>query len=218
MSDKSKDNRAVFIHMTATVDEGARIGAGSKVWHYAHIETDTDIGNNCSFGQNVYVAKGVKVGDNCRVQNNVSLYNGVELEEGVFCGPSMVFTNVLTPRARFPVGGIYERTRVGRDASIGANATVVCGHDIGEGCLIAAGAVVTREVKPFTIMQGVPARTTGYICRCGEILATWPVQRSASDAWRVQADVLPETLVCETCDRHYRRLLEGGLEEIANHA
>lgn len=212
MKDNNKEAN-LFIHETATVDPGAELGAGTKVWHYAHIETDTKIGEDCSFGQNVYVAKGVTVGDGCRIQNNVSLYTGVELAEGVFCGPSMVFTNVLTPRARFPVGAeAYLSTYVGRDVSIGANATVVCGHDIGEGALIAAGAVVTREVKPFTIMQGVPARTTGFICRCGQILATWPVQRSGSDAWRVHADQLPETLSCESCEREYSRLPEGGLK------
>ena len=204
----------VYIHETACVDAGAKLGAGTKVWHYTHIETDTEIAEDCSFGQNVYVARGVKIGKGCRVQNNVSIYKGVELAEGVFCGPSMVFTNVLTPRARFPVSSEeYLETHVGKDVSIGANATVVCGHNIGEGALIAAGAVVTREVKPFTIMQGVPARTSGFICRCGEILATWRIPRSGVDSWREQTEHLSPELTCTACGRSYRRLETGGLEE-----
>lgn len=191
----------VKIHPTATVDEGAIIGDGTKIWHYTHIETHTEIGQNCSFGQNVYVARHVKIGNGCRIQNNVSIYQGVELADGVFCGPSMVFTNVLTPRARFPVGEkAYLKTYVGQDASIGANATVVCGHDIGEGAMVGAGAVITQEVKPYTLVTGVPARMAGYICRCGKILHS--------------GGPLPtgEQLICPSCSTSYKVLIQGGLE------
>jgi UDP-2-acetamido-3-amino-2,3-dideoxy-glucuronate N-acetyltransferase len=162
-----------FVHESAIVDAGARIGAGTKIWHFCHISSGAEIGQNCSLGQNVFVADRVTVGDGVKIQNNVSLYAGVILEDYVFCGPSMVFTNVKTPRSAFPrdpkTG--FLTTRVGRGASIGANATIVCGVRVGAWALIGAGAVVTRDVPPHALMLGVPARQAGWVCQCGEGLA-----------------------------------------------
>ncbi len=160
-----------FVHESSYVDEDVVIGEGTKIWHFCHIQTGARIGEHCSFGQNVNVANHVKIGNRVKVQNNVSLYEGVELEDGVFCGPSCVFTNDLTPRARYPKGSAgYRRTLVKKGASIGANATVVCGHTIGENALIGAGAVVTADVSAHALMLGVPARQRGWVCECGEIL------------------------------------------------
>lgn len=160
----------VVIHPTALVDEGARIGAGSKVWHWVHISGGAVIGENCSFGQNVFVGNRVVIGNNVRVQNNVSIYDDVTLEDDVFCGPSMVFTNVINPRAHVPRKHEYKPTHVQRGVSIGANATIVCGHTLGEFAFIGAGAVVTSDVAPYALMLGVPARRAGWMCQCGERL------------------------------------------------
>lgn len=157
----------VVIHPTAIVDDGARIGAGSKVWHWVHISGGAVIGENCSFGQNVFVGNRVVIGNNVRVQNNVSIYDDVTLEDDVFCGPSMVFTNVINPRAHVPRKHEYKPTHVKRGASIGANATIVCGHTLGEFAFIGAGAVVTSDVAPYALMLGVPARRAGWMCQCG---------------------------------------------------
>ena len=159
-----------FVHESAYVDSGATLGAGTKVWHFVHILSGTRIGSNCVFGQNCMVGPDVIVGDNCKVQNNVALYKGVILEDGVFCGPSCVFTNVLTPRAEVERKEEFLSTRVGRGATIGANATIVCGHDVGQYAMIAAGAVVTRTVPPFALVAGVPARQIGWVSRAGERL------------------------------------------------
>lgn len=159
-----------FVHESAYVDAGATLGAGTKVWHFVHILSGTRIGSNCVFGQNCMVGPDVIVGDNCKVQNNVALYKGVILEDGVFCGPSCVFTNVLTPRAEVERKEEFLSTRVGRGATIGANATIVCGHDIGQYAMIAAGAVVTRTVPAFALVAGVPARQIGWVSRAGERL------------------------------------------------
>ncbi len=158
------------IHESAYVGRTARIGAGTKVWHFSHIMDGVVIGRDCSFGQNVVVGPDVTVGDGCKVQNNVSIYKGVTLGDGVFCGPSCVFTNVLTPRAEINRQGEFLPTPVGRGASIGANATIVCGHALGEYCMVAAGAVVTRDVPAFALMAGVPARRIGWVSRAGERL------------------------------------------------
>jgi UDP-2-acetamido-3-amino-2,3-dideoxy-glucuronate N-acetyltransferase len=157
----------VTIHPSAIVDAGAQLGEGTHVWHWVHVCAGARIGSGCSLGQNVFVANDVVIGNNVKVQNNVSIYDAVSLEDDVFCGPSMVFTNVLNPRSAVSRKSEYRRTRVGRGASIGANATIVCGHDIGEYAFIGAGAVVTSDVPPYALMIGVPARRAAWICRCG---------------------------------------------------
>ncbi len=175
-----------FVHESSYVDDGVQIGAGTKVWHFCHIQQGAVIGRNCSLGQNVNVANHVRIGDGVRIQNNVSIYEGVEIEDHVFCGPSCVFTNVITPRAHFPVHRAYARTLVREGASLGANCTVVCGHTVGRSAMIAAGAVVTHDVKDYALMAGVPARQIGWVCECGQ--------------------KLDDSLTC-TCGRRYR--LEG---------
>jgi len=175
---------AAFIHETAVVDDGASIGDGTKVWHFSHIQSGAVIGANCSLGQNVNVANNVRIGNGCKIQNNVSVYEGVELEDYVFCGPSCVFTNDLTPRAKYPKGSAnYKRTLVRTGASIGANATIVCGHEIGEWAMIGSGAVVTSDVPAHALMLGVPARQRGWVCECGAVLS--------------------ENLMCAECERKY---------------
>lgn len=148
-----------FVHESSYIDEDVIIGKGTKIWHFCHIQKGARIGENCSFGQNVNISNHVHIGNNVKIQNNVSVYEGVELRDGVFCGPSCVFTNDLTPRAEYPKGSAgYKRTLVKHGASIGANATIVCGHTIGEYAMIAAGAVVTTDVPPYTLVAGIPAR------------------------------------------------------------
>lgn len=158
-----------FVHESAYVDEGARIGKGTKIWHFSHIMAGAEIGENCVLGQNVFVARGVKIGNYVKIQNNVSIYEGVILEDYVFCGPSMVFTNVRTPRSAYPRNRSedYIRTLVKKGASVGANATIICGVTIGEWAFVAAGAVVTRDVLPYALVAGVPARQIGWVCKCG---------------------------------------------------
>lgn len=159
-----------FVHESAYVDDDVELGEGTKVWHFSHILSRTRIGRNVSIGQNVVAGPDVTIGDNCKVQNNVSLYKGVELEQGVFCGPSCVFTNVLNPRAEIERKDEFRPTRVRRGATIGANATIVCGNELGEYCMIGAGAVVTKDVPAYALMVGVPARRMGWVSRAGEIL------------------------------------------------
>jgi UDP-2-acetamido-3-amino-2,3-dideoxy-glucuronate N-acetyltransferase len=161
------DSPAYYVHPSSFVDEGAVVGPGTKIWHFCHVMSGARIGAGCALGQNVYVAGSVVIGDGCRIQNNVSLYDGVILEDQVFCGPSMVFTNVVNPRAGVSRKHEYLPTRVKRGASIGANATVVCGATIGEYAFIGAGAVVRGDVPPHALMLGVPARRRGWMCRCG---------------------------------------------------
>lgn len=159
-----------FVHESSFVDDGAKIGSGTKIWHFCHIMPGSEIGERCSLGQNVVVMPRTKIGNNVKIQNNVSIYEGVILEDDVFCGPSCVFTNVGTPRSHVSRKSEYERTLVRRGASIGANATIVCGVTLGEYCFVGAGAVVTSDVPPYALMVGVPARRVGWMCYCGERL------------------------------------------------
>ena len=153
-----------FVHESSYIDENVRIGKGTKIWHFCHIQEGAKIGENCSFGQNVNVSNNVIIGNECKVQNNVSIYEGVELEDGVFCGPSCVFTNDLSPRARYPKGKAgYKRTLIKEGASIGANATIVCGNVIGKYSMIAAGAAVTKDVPDYALVAGVPAKIIGKV-------------------------------------------------------
>ena len=160
-------DRDYFVHESSYVDEPCQIGAGTKIWHFCHVMAGAVIGPRCNIGQNVVVSPGVRLGEGCKIQNNVSLYTGVILEDFVFCGPSMVFTNVVNPRSEVVRKDEYKTTLVRRGSSIGANATVVCGITIGQYAFVGAGAVVTRDVPDFAIVMGSPARRTGWMCRCG---------------------------------------------------
>lgn len=161
---------AARIHSTAVVDEGAVIGEGTSVWHFCHIMRRAQIGRNCNLGQNVFIDSDVIVGDRCKFQNNVSVYKGVTIEDGVFCGPSSVFTNVINPRAEVERKDEFLPTFVRRGVTIGANATIVCGVTLGEYAFVAAGATVTKDVAPYHVVAGCPATPIGYACVCGEIL------------------------------------------------
>lgn len=161
-----------FVHDSSFIDDGVVIGDSTKVWHFSHIQTGSVIGEKCVFGQNVNVGNNVKIGNFCKIQNNVSIYEGVELEDYVFCGPSMVFTNVINPRCKYPQVGstFYKKTLVKEGASIGANATIVCGNTIGKHAFIAAGTVVTKDVPDYAMMVGVPAKQVGWMSEAGEKL------------------------------------------------
>lgn len=165
------ENSRYFIHDSSYIDDGVEIGDGTKIWHFCHVQAGAKVGEMCTLGQNVNVSNNVIIGNHVKIQNNVSIYEGVELEDGVFCGPSCVFTNDLTPRARFPKGREnYKKTLVREGATVGANATVICGNTIGKYAMIAAGAVVTNDVPEYALMAGVPAKRIGWICECGEVL------------------------------------------------
>ena len=173
-----------FVHESSYVDASSRIGKGTKIWHFCNIQNNSKIGVNCSVGQNVYIASNVKIGNGVKIQNNVSVYEGVELEDYVFCGPSMVFTNDLTPRSKYPKGSErYKKTLVKYGASIGANATIVCGNVIGEWAMIAAGAVVTKDVPAYALMGGIPVEQIGWVCECGT--------------------PLKYGFICKACERRY---------------
>jgi acetyltransferase-like isoleucine patch superfamily enzyme len=160
----------VDVHATAVVDEGCIIGKGTRIWHFSHILKGTTIGERCVIGQNVMVGPDVRVGNGCKIQNNVAIYKGVTLEDDVFCGPSMVFTNVLTPRAHVDRKDEFAPTRIGKGATLGANCTIVCGHDVGEYAMVGAGAVVTKDVPPHALVVGNPARQIGWVSKAGERL------------------------------------------------
>jgi len=176
-----------FVHRSSFIDENVNIGAGTKVWHFSHIMSGAKIGWDCIIGQNVCIERDVVIGNRCKVQNNVSVYKGVVLEDEVFCGPSCVFTNVYNPRAFIERKHEFRPTLVKRGATIGANATIVCGVTLGEWCFVAAGAVVTKDVPPYALVAGVPARRIGWVCECGERLA-----------------FEGEKATCEACGRQYR--------------
>lgn len=185
-----------FVHRTAEVEPGAIVGDGSRIWRFVHVMSGARIGARCSLGQGCFVADGVVLGDGCKVQNHVSLYTGVVLGDQVFVGPNAVFTNVSRPRAGFPkTPAQYEKTVIDRGATIGANATIVCGHHVGEGAFVAAGAVVTRDVPPYALVKGAPARVTGWACACGETMSR---DREA-----------PATASCAACGRRYVRRESG---------
>jgi UDP-2-acetamido-3-amino-2,3-dideoxy-glucuronate N-acetyltransferase len=179
-----------FIHPTAIVDENVMIGADSKIWHFTHVSKNVFIGEQCSLGQNVFIGNHVKIGNGVKIQNNVSVYEGVELEDYVFCGPSMVFTNDLTPRSKFPKGNtFYKKTLVKFGATIGANTTIICGHTIGKWAMIGAGAVVTKDVPDYVLVIGNPARFKAYVCECG-----------------LQLD---PALSCKACGKNYRKTISS---------
>ena len=184
------------MHETSHVDEGASIGARTKIWHFCHVLSGTTIGVGCVLGQNVMAGPRVRIGDNVKIQNNVSVYEGVEIEDDVFCGPSMVFTNVATPRSAVSHKHAFQTTLVKRGASLGANCTIVCGHTIGCYAFVAAGAVVTSDVPDFALMMGVPARRAGWVCECGTRLADGPAP------------------ICRECGARYK-LSEGRLRQCA---
>jgi UDP-2-acetamido-3-amino-2,3-dideoxy-glucuronate N-acetyltransferase len=185
--------RGVRVHESSYIDEpGVTIGRGTRIWHFSHILPETSIGINCTIGQNVMIGPRVKVGSNCKIQNNVSLYEGLELEDGVFCGPSCVFTNVKNPRSEIERKSEFRKTVVKRGATIGANATIVCGQTLGEYCFIAAGAVVISDVPAYALMAGIPAKRIGWMSRAGRKLGA--------------------ELICPDEGHQYRETIDGRLE------
>jgi UDP-2-acetamido-3-amino-2,3-dideoxy-glucuronate N-acetyltransferase len=195
--DVAQQSPKCFAHASAVIDQPSEIGEGTHIWHFSHVMANSKVGMNCNLGQNVVISPGVTIGNNVKIQNNVSVYTGVILEDDVFCGPSMVFTNVVNPRSHVVRKHEYRRTLVGRGASIGANATIVCGVTLGRYAFIGAGAVVTRDVPDYALMVGVPARQIGWMCHCGMRLT----------------NVLPE-LTCSSCGRSYR-VESGTCREVA---
>jgi UDP-2-acetamido-3-amino-2,3-dideoxy-glucuronate N-acetyltransferase len=181
-----------FVHPSSYVDEGAEIGAGTKIWFFSHVQGGTRVGKNCILGQNVNLDRNVVLGDGVKIQNNVSVYNGVVVEDGAFLGPSCVFTNVINPRGFIERKTEFKATRVGRGASIGANSTIVCGNDLGDYCMIGAGAVITKDVPAYALMVGIPAKRLGWICRCGVRLPDGeePVCPACGDRYREAAGAL----------------------------
>jgi UDP-2-acetamido-3-amino-2,3-dideoxy-glucuronate N-acetyltransferase len=177
-----------FVAKSAIVEKGAKIGEGSKIWHFSHIMAGAQIGKNCTIGQNVFVADGAKIGNKVKIQNNVSVYSGVNLQDEVFCGPSVVFTNVRKPRSSYPVHKNYVKTLVKQGATIGANATIVCGVTIGRFAFIGAGSVVTKDIADFALVYGNAAKQKGWVCRCAEIL-------------KITAKA--KRCVCRKCNRKY---------------
>lgn len=179
----------VFVHPSSIVDNDVEIGEGTKIWHFCHIQRGARIGKDCVLGQNVNVSNHVRIGNGVKIQNNVSVYEGVELEDHVFCGPSCVFTNDLTPRSKYPKNHKYKKTLIRHDATLGANCTIVCGNTVGEYAMVAAGAVVTKSVRPYALVAGIPAREIGWVCECGQ--------------------VLDDAFICPDCGRDHKNIAEG---------
>jgi UDP-2-acetamido-3-amino-2,3-dideoxy-glucuronate N-acetyltransferase len=186
-----------FVHESAYVDEGSQIGKGTRIWHFCHIMARARVGRGCNIGQNVVISPDVVIGDNVRIQNNVSVYTGVVLEDDVFCGPSMVFTNVINPRSHVSRKHEYQATLVKRGATLGANSTIVCGHTIGRYAFIGAGAVITRDVPDHALVVGNPGRITGWVCQCGVKLASGATP--------------PSSAACAACGTNYRKTTEGSI-------
>ena len=186
-----------FVHQSSFVDEGARIGRGTKIWHFSHVMSGAVIGERCNLGQNVVVMPGTVIGNNVKIQNNVSIYQGVTLEDDVFCGPSCVFTNVINPRSHVSRKAEYLPTLVKRGATIGANATIICGGTIGEFAFVAAGAVVRGDVPPYALVVGVPARQVGWMCACG-----------------VRLELTGGAAVCSACGSTYQEEKDGRLSRL----
>lgn len=187
-----------YVHPSSVIDEPVSIGKGTKIWHFCHIMSGTQIGENCKIGQNIYIDKDVKIGNNVKIQNNVSVYKGVTLQDNVFCGPSVVFTNVMNPRSAYPRKiEEYDLTLVKEGASIGANSTIVCGCSVGRYAFIGAGSVVTRDVPDYALFYGIPAKEHGFMCECGVKL------KSRADGKQFQ---------CPECDKKYNKTEEGRVE------
>lgn len=182
-----------FAHDTAIIDKGAIIGSGTRIWHWVHICSGAVIGSRCNIGQNVFIADGVKIGSNCKIQNNVSIYTGVILENGVFCGPSMVFTNIYNPRATIPKMNQVRNTLAKEGTTIGANATIICGVTLGKYCFVGAGALINTDVPDYALMVGNPARQIGWTCKCGEKLSN--------------------DFICPICGKRYLKSDKGLLDE-----
>ncbi len=182
-----------FVHQSSYIDENVTIGDGTKIWHFCHVQKGAKIGERCSLGQNVNVSNDVKIGNGVKIQNNVSVYEGVVLEDYVFCGPACVFTNDLTPRSKYPKGAEgYKKTLVKYGASIGANATIVCGNTIGRWAMIASGAVVTKDVPDYALMAGVPAKQIGWVCECGMPLRSGLTCKECGREYTLAKDKLQE--------------------------
>lgn len=190
--------KAYFAHESSYIDDGCEIGEGTKIWHFSHIMKGCKIGKGCNIGQNVVVSPDVVLGDGCKVQNNVSIYTGVICEDGVFLGPSCVFTNIINPRAFIERKSEYRETVIKKGASVGANATIVCGHDIGRYAFVGAGAVVTKDVPDYAMVYGCPAEVRGYVCQCGD-----------------QLEFSEEEVACSVCGKRYQiNKSDGTVKEI----
>jgi len=189
-----------FVHESSYADEGCEIGAGTKIWHFSHVMAGARIGERCNIGQNVVISPQVTIGNNVKIQNNVSIYTGVILEDDVFCGPSMVFTNVVNPRSHVSRKDEYRQTLVKRGASLGANCTVVCGHTVGAFAFVGAGAVITKDIPDYALVVGNPGRISGWVCECGVKLASGTVP--------------PATVTCAACQLRYASTPEGRLSRL----
>lgn len=186
-------NLPYFVHESSYVDEPCEIGKGTKIWHFSHVMSNSAIGENCNIGQNVVISPSVRIGNNVKIQNNVSVYTGVIIEDDVFCGPSMVFTNVINPRSHIERKSEYQQTLIKRGVTIGANATVVCGYTLGKFCFIGAGAVVTGDVPDYALIVGNPGRLRGFVCCCGD---------------KLDMSIDPDAgarSTCSSCGKHYER-------------